>query len=406
MTEQVVITESPIPLEEPVRCTCCAHSFPVSETHSYDCERYCEPCYDELRDEYTFRCVRCGTRETVEYHPAEDPEDPEGWEVIDCDWLCPECHFYCSDCDRTLRMDDYHGDGYCNDCAPHDDDTPDICDDCIDSFRDADPYQIYSYGTKPDYYHFHTDNGVQVDRVSFDTFLGIELEMCFKRDSWNSIAKSASDALPKNYIWKADGSLNDYGAELVTEPATLQAHKRFKWRDLLTKFASCGARSHDTGCCGLHVHISRMAFKASARPSMGRPPEYEVKLQRFFERNKREIVKFSKRKSLNYCQIEDVDDQDFKKAIKLKDKKSGNRYVAVNLDNSGTVEIRIFSGTLNYFRFLASLQFCDALVQFVNTHSLLACSHVNSWHYFCEFCKQRHIYSHMINYFRSKDLCA
>ena len=82
------------------------------------------------------------------------------------------------------------------------------------------------------------------------------------------------------------------------------------------------------------------------------------------EKHWSEIVKFSRRTQDNlnrwaarYATISATSEETYKKA---KDRHMG-RYVAVNLENSNTVEFRLFRGTLNYKTFIATLQFVDEI---------------------------------------------
>ncbi len=55
---------------------------------------------------------------------------------------------------------------------------------------------------------------------------------------------------------KSDGSLDD-GMEIVSHPMTLDFHKQFCWKEIMRKAISLGYRSHQTGTCGLHIHVNR-----------------------------------------------------------------------------------------------------------------------------------------------------
>jgi hypothetical protein len=44
--------------------------------------------------------------------------------------------------------------------------------------------------------------------------------------------------------------------------------------------------------------------------------------------------------------------------------RGGDRYLAVNLQNSATVEIRMFKGSLKVERILSGIEYCHALVQY------------------------------------------
>ena len=69
-----------------------------------------------------------------------------------------------------------------------------------------------------------------------------------------------ANANAENLYIKTDGSL-DEGLELVTHPMTLEYHlNEMPWAEVLRKAQSMGYLSHAAGTCGLHVHISRLAF--------------------------------------------------------------------------------------------------------------------------------------------------
>ena len=63
------------------------------------------------------------------------------------------------------------------------------------------------------------------------------------------------------------------------------------WKDVLRKAVSLGYRSHQSGTCGLHIHVSRNAFGAEA-------PVQEEAIARvlyFVEKHWEELLKFSRR---------------------------------------------------------------------------------------------------------------
>ena len=66
-----------------------------------------------------------------------------------------------------------------------------------------------------------------------------------------------------------------------------------------------------------------------------------------------------------------------------------------------TIEMRIFRGTLFYPRFIATLQFADALAHFVKEEGTLNSSRTNSWLDFIEWCKKTCNYGHFLNYIKN-----
>lgn len=62
---------------------------------------------------------------------------------------------------------------------------------------------------------------------------------------------------------KHDGSLDD-GFEIVSHPATLEYHTNtIPWKKILDEALEMGYYSHNSGTCGLHVHINRAALGES-----------------------------------------------------------------------------------------------------------------------------------------------
>ena len=69
-----------------------------------------------------------------------------------------------------------------------------------------------------------------------------------------------ANADAENLYIKTDGSLDD-GLELVTHPMTLTYRlNEMPWAAVLHKAQEMDYLSHAAGTCGLHVHISRLAF--------------------------------------------------------------------------------------------------------------------------------------------------
>ncbi|MBQ3461570.1 MAG: amidoligase family protein [Clostridia bacterium] len=154
--------------------------------------------------------------------------------------------------------------------------------------------------------------------------------------------------------------MND-GIEIVSHPATLDYHlHNIPWKAVMQRARELKYLSHTAQTCGLHVHINRAALGETVE-------EQENTIGRivyFFEKFWTEILRFSRRTegqanrwAARYgCSIENP-----KETLKNVKKSYLGRYVAVNLTNQFTVELRIFRGTLKYETFAATLQFVDKL---------------------------------------------
>lgn len=260
--------------------------------------------------------------------------------------LCEDCYedyyFTCEDCGDVYHLDDsQHIDGclYCNSCASNHETS------------------ILSYSSKPSPVFF---GGIEAG-------YGLEVEIDdgnHKLDAAEDIARAGRDHI---YL-KEDGSLSRDGIEIVTHPATLEYHvNHFPWAHICQTALSYGYRSHDTDTCGLHIHASRSLFGDTileqdltiAKIILLIDRWYDSHILRFARRN---IYKMQQWAGKPNADIRPGDD-DFDAVNKSK-KTATDRYKAVNLCNSHTVEFRFFKGTLKRDTLIASIQWVDVMIKY------------------------------------------
>lgn len=318
-------------MKEKVKCCVCGAELVVGETAiEFDGQYLCGECH--ARD--TVVCECCGDRI---------------WERDSVDErLCSHCfdaHYVrCIECDAVIHENDAHycgGNAYCDDCYDYDEDS------------DDDEYQFiadYSYKPNPIFYG------------SGQPHYGVELEIDYGGKIDNHAAQIMDTGNEGSiYIYcKSDGSLDD-GFEIVSHPATLDYHlNMIRWDKIMEKARQLGYISHTAKTCGLHVHINRAALGETVE-------EQENTIGRiiyFFEKFWDNILCFSRRTEYQVqrwasrygCTLENP-----KETMKSAKSAGLGRYVAVNLENTFTVELRIFRGTLRYGTFAATLQFVDKL---------------------------------------------
>lgn len=159
-----------------------------------------------------------------------------------------------------------------------------------------------------------------------------------------------------------DGSISN-GFEIISAPATLEWYQK-SWHKTYQPMTAIlrryGMRSHDPGTCGLHIHVNRL--------SIGNGDD----LLKWFTWFAPEITIFSRRRNVGYCapmlwKQRHVYNFSEYKQIYIP---SGGHGVALNYNNNATIEFRIFRGTINQRTLLATLQFVDGFVQFVNKHKI------------------------------------
>ena len=121
-----------------------------------------------------------------------------------------------------------------------------------------------------------------------------------------------------------------------------------------------GYLSHQSGTCGLHIHVSREAFG----DTYAHQEAAIARVLYFFEKHWEELLKFSRRTerqlerwAARYGYKENPTDI-------LEHAKKGygsGRYTCVNLCNTDTIEFRIFRGTLKFNTIIATLQLVNRI---------------------------------------------
>lgn len=358
-------------------------------------EFYCYDCFVDLA-----KCRDCG-----EFVSKEDSIEIDGESV--CNDCIAENYTQCDDCGTYVLTDDallvYDSRGnekyVCDDC------TRDYnrCDSCGEYY--ADSYTITTNNTiicrscyeNGDYFTcetcgdiFHVDDMANSDDGCYcescyeerrpsiinphwskftpifhgegPLFFGIEQEI----DDGDNPGETAESIIDKtgedNLYIETDGSLNDNGLELVYFPRSWDSWKEFypKLDKVRTIARGNSYLSHETTTCGLHVHISRDALKSEDCPSIR---ENIGKIMFLYEKHFAEFVKFSRRKSSGLSRWaknnpigyrESADPMEYYEAAEER----GDRYCAVNIQPTKTIEFRFFRGTLLPGTILASIGLC------------------------------------------------
>ena len=162
----------------------------------------------------------------------------------------------------------------------------------------------------------------------------------------------------------------------MTHPHTLAAYRsEFNWDRLCRIARDYDFQSHTCGTCGLHMHVGRAQLGAT------RDEQRDViaKIVLLLQRHDDPIVKFSRRKpsQLNHwAAMPDVgfrsgksyDDAELRDAVESFYWSIG-RYQALNLENRGTIEFRLWRGTLVPDTIDATLQLTHNIVRYAMTHT-------------------------------------
>lgn len=214
---------------------------------------------------------------------------------------------------------------------------------CYKSFKNYDFNKHGFLNTKPDIRY-----GEEVSVRKNSPLIGLEIEIEHTRECAEELGDILNAYLKDMHYVCHDGSLQNYGYEIVTAPRTF-SETRSKFIDMykmLSELRRQGFTSHDNERCGLHFHVSRDYLSNI---------QWE-KLACFVVRTHSKLFrKLSRRKDFQYCEFRKTNYD------------RGSRYVAINCENSNTIEFRFFRGTIYHDSFFASCEIIMSLVEFFKT---------------------------------------
>ena len=355
-------------------CDKCGEKIDITcDSYYYD-ENYdiyvCDDCFDD----YYIRCEDCG--EVVEKEDATYIDDDDKWVCQDClennYFLCEHCNEYYSRdsmnyvehygevCDSCIGNGDF---ARCEDCGDmyhiddmtwSDDEDCWYCRNCEDNHCVG---EIYGYHDFDDWQLY---NGKDEENAPY--YIGKEIEIDPKRYEYNKNLKDVLRAMNRyiNAVGMHDGSLSSSGVEIVTHPESWKylQEKKEDYKKFFDEIVRLGYG--DDGNCGLHFHVTR--------------PNDDVvsKIIVILESFKDEIKKLSRRNgnfSWSHFLTDNVNKTQKMKYQSIKylkekyTKEYHDRYMALNLCNSKTIEFRFFNGANNFEEFWGALQFIHNIME-------------------------------------------
>ena len=199
----------------------------------------------------------------------------------------------------------------------------------------------------------------------------VEFDNSEDRDEFNSIAS--------NWFYRErDGSLGNYGVEIITIPLLPQdAKDEEMWRSLCERLRK--AKSWDTGRCGLHVHIGREILGKNEdirQETLGRmlylyheflkQTRLNVKIfgrERGYHDENGQTMESRAAKVLGNGIFKDTSVKD-KVKQSLIDKGDETRYFDINLQNPATIEFRKGRGSINATRIAMVIEWCEIICKY------------------------------------------
>ena len=332
-------------------CDHCEERFNHNDLALVGSEEWCESC----RDEDSYCCDRCGTHveTTIEVdrgnYWCESCADNYATRCRDCEEHTAENIYTIENrgevCESCYAGGNYASCAVCgnifpSDCLHYDADSEEYYCGCDDRSGRCGNGYIHGYSYKPaPVFYSEKRCGSAVPGLRY---YGVELEVNCR----SVLAESVGRIFKDHAYLKQDGSLNS-GFEIVTHPHTFgeQAKLWRKWGEQKPGRIT----SFESGECGMHVHVNRSALS----------PMTIQKLLVFINapENNKLVEYVAQRSSERWAKI-------VEKKMSRNMRGSGDRYEALNLLPSETIEFRIFRGNTGYARIMKNLEFCDAAISF------------------------------------------
>lgn len=375
-----------------ITCEECGKIIPYEDAeHVNDGNMYvCHDCAVDSSQIYC--CSYCDRYYTPEYNAMYTLANGDAL----CDTCCDQHAQACYDCGELFLFDDL---------VSYEDDYGDneyYCPDCDRSKRKK---RIHNYSYKPEpKFKAHNHDDFWTDKSIKELLLGVELEIDKGNDP-EEVAGLITDACDDVYC-KHDGSLKN-GVEIVSHPCTLEYHlKDLGWDKICEIALENEFSSHDAGTCGLHVHVGRRQLGGNEVIRNETVTKIILLVQRHWDN----VLKFSRRKDsqLNWAEKPDVQYVDYLSRLNDKNMFVDNvydtiyrkgRYQAVNLQNSNTIEFRIFNGSLMHSTVYATLQFVSNVCKYAMAHNFRECL-MSQWNEVAEY---EH-YDELSEYLKTRNL--
>ena len=254
---------------------------------------------------------------------------------------CPNCENYHNENNCIF----YEGDYYCEDCYH---------DIILNNFG------IHQHDYKP----FVVFNSCEDESEMRENtpHIGVELEIQgFNRDEF---CKRLMNLFTDDFFYlKLDGSLDDAeGVEIVSQPMTYHFIKNMGyWKTVFNELNKYNM--NNTNNCGLHFHIDRNYCHDNLTVAT---IDYIVNhFAKYFEK----IGGRPMSDCATFYKTVDKNIEDYGKG-------NWDRYCAVNLSNSNTIELRFCKSTYNFKTFMNRVKMVFAIIAFAKTFKF---NNVNNW---------------------------
>lgn len=331
---------------------------------------YCESCESDAPADgmESVTVVRRGTWRTESQAWCESCVRSDAWE---CEW----CNDHFSSTDQYSQHFACCGADVCEGCS----ESASYCESCeeyrCESCGPCDCHNseyVHDYSYRPRAI-FHRADGEVSNRQGAtppNYYFGVELELTGDYEMANAVIGGLFDGSEDDWYAKEDGSVR--GVEFVSHPRTLKSWQEFDMAAFMRTAIRAGAEG---GNDGLHVHVSRTAFKSAnhfrrfhdlvtrgddnialAEHMAGRGENNWAK----FTRHPRTAVAKAHRNECRYRAPQGMVDPYGHRVT------NGyfERYEVLNVTNRATVEFRLGCSTTDATEFLAVVEYLAAAIEY------------------------------------------
>lgn len=290
-------------------------------------------------------------------------------------WKYPEIYAemnipHCDKCGAPFPQHFYRGKNICEKCYREHFITCETCGEMVEREDSEDGeclncyqrHRVLPYHRNAPRIRFHGDT-----KGNTEPYMGVELEVAFGGENDDNVAAILPLINQPHdcFMYCSHDSSIEEGFENITNPATLEYHESLinNYRAVFKVLRDMDYLSHDSDCCGLHVHFNRSFYSGYNEE------ECIAKLCFLFEKFWGEMSIFSRRNKVRLNRFSRRIDMRISEYIRRSNKSHNHdfHYYSINLANEETIEIRMFRGTLNIETFFATLEIVRNLAVFSKT---------------------------------------
>jgi hypothetical protein len=338
--------------------------------YSHSTRHYCRHCLEQAIDRgRVYYCSDCETYYEERWHSSYTTHDGR------C--ICEDCfsnsYGICYDCDEVFPVDDLRWSEE-DDCY--------YCENCwSENGHDEDHSCIHDYGFKPSAV-FHGLSHWGRPETGDPITMGFELEVDNGDDRYGC-ARELDEYFGEDTLYMKSDSSVDF--EIVTHPHTLTAYmEELDFEKLCSIPRGYRYKSHDAGTCGFHIHVGRAQLGRYRDDQRDVIDRIAILMYRMWPA----LVKFSRRTEGQLSRWASAPTFHIDKRLKYNEARLHEivreyydccgRYQALNLCPSGTIEFRLWRGSLQPATLKATIQLTYNIVMYAKDHTMYDMVHA-SW---------------------------